>query len=115
MVIPRQGSELKAVEEACREASRTAEPLNDWNSYFRTAARCHLPVAYFSWRAASFSLEVTFLREKPTAKLLNNTFYAMFYCQPQDVALVRPGLTSNVLNGANRWNVRNGSQGPPAD
>ena len=34
MVIPRQDSELKAVEEACREASRTAEPwngLNDWN------------------------------------------------------------------------------------
>jgi hypothetical protein len=25
------GSELKAVEEACREASRTVEPLNDWN------------------------------------------------------------------------------------
>jgi hypothetical protein len=31
MVIPSTGSELKAVEEACREASRTAEPLNDWN------------------------------------------------------------------------------------
>jgi len=25
------GSELKAVEEACREASRTVEPLNGWN------------------------------------------------------------------------------------
>ncbi len=35
MVIPRQGSELKAVEEVCREASRTAEPLiglNDLNA-----------------------------------------------------------------------------------
>ena len=31
MVIPRQGSELKAVEEACREASRTVEPLNGLN------------------------------------------------------------------------------------
>jgi hypothetical protein len=31
MVIPRRGSELKAVEEACREASRTVEPLNDLN------------------------------------------------------------------------------------
>jgi hypothetical protein len=31
MVIPRQGSELKAVEEACREASRTVGPLNGWN------------------------------------------------------------------------------------
>jgi mRNA-degrading endonuclease RelE of RelBE toxin-antitoxin system len=30
MVIPRPGSELKAVEEACREASRTVEPLNGW-------------------------------------------------------------------------------------
>jgi hypothetical protein len=28
MVIPRPGSELKAVEEACRETSRTVEPLN---------------------------------------------------------------------------------------
>jgi hypothetical protein len=25
------GSELKAVEEACREASRTVEPWNVWN------------------------------------------------------------------------------------
>jgi hypothetical protein len=33
MVIPRPGSELKAVEEACREASRTVEPLNDWNDW----------------------------------------------------------------------------------
>jgi hypothetical protein len=32
MVIPRQGSELKAVEEACREASRTVGPLNGWNN-----------------------------------------------------------------------------------
>jgi hypothetical protein len=31
MVIPRPGSELKAVEEACREASRTAEALNGLN------------------------------------------------------------------------------------
>jgi len=31
MVIPRPGSELKAVEEACREASRTVEPLNVLN------------------------------------------------------------------------------------
>jgi len=30
-VIPRPGSELKAVEEACCEASRTVEPLNGWN------------------------------------------------------------------------------------
>jgi hypothetical protein len=27
------GSELKAVEEACREASRTVEPLNDCNDW----------------------------------------------------------------------------------
>jgi hypothetical protein len=27
------GSELKAVEGACREASRTVEPLNDWNDW----------------------------------------------------------------------------------
>jgi len=27
MVIPRPGSELKAVEKACREASRTVEPI----------------------------------------------------------------------------------------
>ncbi len=31
MVIPRPGSELKAVEEACREASRTVERLNGLN------------------------------------------------------------------------------------
>ena len=29
------GSELKAGEEACREASRTVEPLNDWNVWNR--------------------------------------------------------------------------------
>ena len=31
MVYFAMGSELKAVEEACREASRTVEPLNDLN------------------------------------------------------------------------------------
>ena len=38
MVIPRQGSELKAVEEACREASRTVEPLNGLKRLERAAA-----------------------------------------------------------------------------
>jgi hypothetical protein len=36
MVIPRPGSEPKAGEKACRESSRTVEPLNglnDWNKF----------------------------------------------------------------------------------
>jgi hypothetical protein len=33
------GSELKAVEEACREASRTVEPLNGWNKPIPTLER----------------------------------------------------------------------------
>ena len=33
------------------------------------------------WRVASFFLEVAFRLEKPTAKLLNDAFYAIFYCQ----------------------------------
>jgi hypothetical protein len=33
------------------------------------------------WRVASFFLEVAFRLEKPTAKLLNDAFYALFYCQ----------------------------------
>src|SRR4030095_11897319 len=33
------------------------------------------------WLVASFFLEVAFWFEKPTAKLLNDAFYAIFYCQ----------------------------------
>ena len=50
MVIPRPGSELKAVEEACREASRTAEPLNDWNVLsggILTVACCLVPIRVY--------------------------------------------------------------------
>jgi hypothetical protein len=52
MVIPRPGSELKAVEEACREASRTAEPLNGWNDLNgRSARRSLVSAALRHWRA----------------------------------------------------------------
>ena len=40
---------------------------------------------------ASFFLEVAFRLEKPTAKLLNDAFYAMFYCQIKMLSLYRPG------------------------
>jgi hypothetical protein len=44
------GSELKAAEEACREASRTAEPLNDWNVLsggILTVACCLVPIRVY--------------------------------------------------------------------
>ena len=59
MVIPRQGSELKAVEEACREASRTVEPLNvrnrvKWfNVFYLTIACCLVTIAYSGMQAVT--------------------------------------------------------------
>jgi hypothetical protein len=39
------GSELKVVEEACREASRTVEPWNVWNDWNRCRfASCLTPI-----------------------------------------------------------------------
>jgi hypothetical protein len=50
-----------------------AQRLNDLNVWSG-------PRLLNGWRAASFSLEVTFRVKKVTAKLLNDAFYALLYC-----------------------------------
>jgi hypothetical protein len=62
-----------------------AQRLNDWNvlnKFFgNTVSDVPNQAESGGWRVASFFLEVAFRLEKPTAKLLNDAFYAMFYCQ----------------------------------
>ncbi|HET6893078.1 MAG TPA: hypothetical protein VFH31_18375, partial [Pyrinomonadaceae bacterium] len=43
------------------------------------------------WRAASFFLEIAFRRQKVTAKLLNDAFYATLYCQIKTLPWSDPG------------------------
>lgn len=42
------------------------------------------------WNEFRYFLEIAFLLEKPTAKLLNDAFYAMFRCQIKMLAWSEP-------------------------
>jgi hypothetical protein len=61
-----------------------AQRLNDWNvlnKFFGNTVSDVPNVTRQKVAVASFFLEVAFRLEKSTAKLLNDAFYATFYCQ----------------------------------
>jgi hypothetical protein len=49
------------------------------------------------WFAASFSLEVDFRLQKATAKLLNDAFYAILYCQIKKLSWSDPRMSPRCL------------------